>query len=600
MKRLLIFALLLVNGAFIASAQTNKGLDKYDFFYTGENFNNRYMFIVKDGHVVWRYHETENEGNDQNGIPGEISDAVWMNDNHILVAAQYQIFELAIDTVNWKSTVVWRHSWTRPDYEVHSAMPIGRKYVAYIQCANSPSGNDRFQPNQYKTKLIVRDIATWSVVRELDIPYSNCNRHNLNRSNTITPWGTFIFASMEKDRAYEIDSRGNIVNEIYQDGLWGVEVCPGPGRRLILSSEGSSEVSVYDLNQNNKKIWTYKWRDDQTTRNNPAYIGNKTGNFNLSVQKAVMLEDGTVVMSNWGGWNPGDGDDYDAQHQPIQCRAVDQQKNVTWELQSWNGSDFLGPSTIFQLLREPVDRDALYFGDLRGDLDESNAFYLYNVGQEKYVHTGGYFKTPDMPELVETKEQATKFVITPQEEPAYLIADPDWPAGWAVQGRQVISISMGGTEKMANWGTTLTPGWTFMSSSENHLPGEPVYVCYTWGDYAPGNYAVDDPSGKTYALYYGNYEQATDQWNRTARNDVKAEGIYGGLFSTIGQYGDNASWQVIPLKNGTIDVVPFNLSAIRDVRPSSMSARRYYNMLGQPVDRPNHGIYIVNGNKIIK
>lgn len=65
------------------AAQTNKGLDHYNFFYTGENFNDRYMFIVKDGHVVWKYHETENTGNDQNGIPGEISDAVWMKDNGI-------------------------------------------------------------------------------------------------------------------------------------------------------------------------------------------------------------------------------------------------------------------------------------------------------------------------------------------------------------------------------------------------------------------------------------------------------------------------------------------------------------------------------------
>ena len=598
MKRQFFLTFLLFSFFTFSTAQTNKGLDMYNFFYTGENFNNRYMFIVKNGHVVWRYHETENEGNDKNGIPGEISDAVWMNDNHILVAAQYQIFELAIDTVNWKHTVVWRHSWTRPDYEVHSAMPIGRKYVAYIQCANSPSGNDRFQPNQYKTKLIVRDIATWSIVRELDIPYSNCNRHNLNRSNTITPWGTFVFASMEKDRAYEIDSHGNIVNEIYQNGLWGVEVCPGPGRRMILSSEGSSEVSVYDLNQGNKKIWTYKWRDDQSTRNNPAYIGNKTGNYNLSLQKAVMLEDGTVVMSNWGGWDPGSGDSYDAQHQPIQCRAVDQNKNVVWELQSWNGADFLGPSTIFQRLEEPVDRDALYFGDLHGDLDESNAFYLYNVGQQKYVHTGGYFKTPDMPELVSTKAEATKLTITPLSfgeglGVEYLISDPDWPKGWGVQGRQVVSISMNATERMINWGTSLTPGWKFIST-----PTPPdVYLTYTWGDYEAGNYGVDDPTGKTYALYYGPYGQSIDQWGRTARKDVADAGIYGGLFSAITQYGADAHWQVIPVKDGTIDVVP---SAIKDVKRETTDNKRCYNLQGQQLrTMPSHGIYIINGKKEI-
>lgn len=375
MKHILLATFLFLALTCPGMAQKNKGLDKYDFFYTGQNFNDRRMSIVKGGHVVWSHHESEDDDDynsvpgESNGIPGEISDAVWMNDNHILVAGQYQIYEVAVDTVNWTHQIVWRHTWTRADYEVHSVMPIGQKYVVYLQCGNSPKGGDRFKYNEkYPTKLIVRDIATWSIVRELDVPYDGCKRHNLNRSCTLTPWGTFVFASMEKDCAYEIDSHGKIVNEIFQYGLWGVEVCPGEGRRLLLTSENSSEVSEYDLDQANKKIWTYKWNDDPSIRNHPAYQGNRTGKFRLSVQKGYRLGDGTTVMTNWAGWDTGsNGDTFDEKHQPIQARGVDKAGKVVWELQSWNGTDYLGPATIFQLLSEPVNRNALYFGDIKGN-----------------------------------------------------------------------------------------------------------------------------------------------------------------------------------------------------------------------------------------
>ena len=57
----------------------------HDFFYAGQSKRLR-MFIVKGDSVTWSYEYTEGKG--------EISDAMLMNDGHILVAHQYGIFEM--------------------------------------------------------------------------------------------------------------------------------------------------------------------------------------------------------------------------------------------------------------------------------------------------------------------------------------------------------------------------------------------------------------------------------------------------------------------------------------------------------------------------
>lgn len=259
-----------------------------------------------------------------------------------------------------------------------------------------------------------------------------------------------------------------------------------------------------------------------------------------------------------------------------------------------------GMATIADQLSEVLVN---YLLEANTPVSELPQYYLYNVGQQKYIKTGGINKTPDMPELVDTREEASLQYITRQSDGTYLIADPDWRKGWGAQGRQTIYISTNGTERTASWGSNITPGWVFRAAatpSDNGLEGagEQLHMTYTWGDYEPGNYAVNAPAGQTYALYYGLYEQPTDLWNRTARNEVKEAAVYGGLFSTISQYGDNALWQIIPVKGVMPDVVPAEPSGIREITQQH-GTKAYFNLQGQRVSPSAKGILIINGKKVI-
>lgn len=249
--------------------------------------------------------------------------------------------------------------------------------------------------------------------------------------------------------------------------------------------------------------------------------------------------------------------------------------------------------------------DALvnYLMEGNAPVSELPQYYIYNVGQKKYVKTGGINKTPDSPELVDTREEATLQYITRQSDGTYLIADPDWRKGWGVQGRQTVYISTNGVERTASWGSNLTPGWVFKSSPQGGTEGG-LYITYTWGDYTQGNYAVNDPTGQTYALYYGAYEQPYSHWQRTAQSDVKKDYIYGGLFSTIDQYGDNALWQIIPVKGVMPDVLPYEPTGIDDAtflfNKDKIINNRIYNLQGQRVSADAKGLLIAKGKKIIR
>ena len=251
-----------------------------------------------------------------------------------------------------------------------------------------------------------------------------------------------------------------------------------------------------------------------------------------------------------------------------------------------------GMATIAEQLTDALVN---YLMEAVTPVSELPQYYIYNVGQQKYIKTGGINKQPDGPTLVDSREEATLQYITRQSDGTYLIADPDWRKGWGVQGRQTVYISTDGVEKTISWGSNLTPGWTFRASPTPPEGGEALYMTYTWGDYEAGNYGVDDPSGQTFALYFGNYEQSTNQWARTARNDVKEAAVYGGLFSTIAQYGDDALWQLIPVRGVMPDIMPAEVSGVSQPQASSPQSQdyHYYNLQGQRVGANARGLLIV-------
>jgi len=95
-----------------------KVLAEHDFMYAGESHERR-IFIVRKGRVVWTYDDPAGKG--------EISDAVMLSNGNILFAHQFGVTEITPD-----KKVIWHYD-APAGHEIHTALPIGREHVLYIQ-----------------------------------------------------------------------------------------------------------------------------------------------------------------------------------------------------------------------------------------------------------------------------------------------------------------------------------------------------------------------------------------------------------------------------------------------------------------------------------
>ena len=98
-----------------------KGLAQHDFVYSGES-HERKIFIVRGGKVVWSYDDPAGKG--------EISDMVMLSNGNILFAHQFGLTEIAPD-----KSVVWNYV-PPAGHEVHTAVPIGKDRVLYVENAD--------------------------------------------------------------------------------------------------------------------------------------------------------------------------------------------------------------------------------------------------------------------------------------------------------------------------------------------------------------------------------------------------------------------------------------------------------------------------------
>ena len=128
----------------ISAQEVDENLARHDFFYAGQSKQRR-MFIVKEGQVTWSY--------DDQLKRGEISDAVLMTDGHILVAHQYGVAEVDAD-----GQTVWHYD-APEGTEIHTAQPIGRTHVVFVQ-------------NGKPAKAVVMEIPSKRIVREFELPIS--------------------------------------------------------------------------------------------------------------------------------------------------------------------------------------------------------------------------------------------------------------------------------------------------------------------------------------------------------------------------------------------------------------------------------------------
>ena len=301
-----------------SAAQLNKGIDKFDFFYAGESPRHR-MYKVEDGEVIWSY--IDNNGR------GEISDAVLMDDDHVLVAHQHGIME-----VDEKGNKVW--SMDAPKgYEIHSIQPAGKNHVVYVQCGEPMTA-------------VVMEIPSKKIVKEFKLPYRDGGSHGQNRMIKLTKKGTLLVANMQLNTVFEFNDKGKKLNEWKFNRVWGVDELPN-GNILVTGNNGE----VREINRKGKEVWSYDWVASDKYPH-------------VSTQRSYRLDNGNTVIGNWfNSWNRNEK--LDRNNPPAQFIEVTPSGEIVWELRSWNAPADLGPSTVFQLLSKPVKRSETHFGSYK-------------------------------------------------------------------------------------------------------------------------------------------------------------------------------------------------------------------------------------------
>jgi outer membrane protein assembly factor BamB len=295
----------------------SQGLNRHDFFYAGEA-KIHHMYMVKNGKIVWHYHNPDSRG--------EISDACLMDDGNILFAHQYGITEITAD-----QKTVW--SINAPEgCEIHSAQPIGKDYVVYVQ-------------NGTPAKLIVMHIPTKEIKREFTLQTKG-SVHGQFRNARLTDRGTIIVSHMDMGKVCEYDSNGKELWSFEVKSPWSATPLKN-GNILITSNTGV----VSEINRQDGVVW------EVDIKGNPGYKVS-------SPQVSYRLSNGNTIVNNWfNQWSRNAV--FDPANPPLQAIELTPDKKVVWELCAWQQPADLGPSTIIQPLNEPVVRGKMFFGEFK-------------------------------------------------------------------------------------------------------------------------------------------------------------------------------------------------------------------------------------------
>jgi hypothetical protein len=313
---------LVVLGIFIglaAQAQVkapSTDLARHDFLYAGES-HQRNMFIVRGGKVVWSYSDPAGRG--------EISDAVMLSNGNILFAHQF-----GVTLITPEKKVLWNYD-APAGYEVHTAVPIGKERVLYIQ-------------NGDPALLRVVNIVTGAAEKEIKLKTKQPpSTHGQFRHARLTAQGTLLVAHMDLNKVAEYDSNGNELWSFPGKGIWGVTPLAN-GNVLITDSQGTREVTW-----RGDTVWSWSQTDT------PQY---KMG----SLQNAWRLPNGDTVINSWlNEWSMDPKDMVGS----MQAIEVNPAKQVVWELSSWTEPAKLGPATTIQFLDEPGAAEDLRFGEFK-------------------------------------------------------------------------------------------------------------------------------------------------------------------------------------------------------------------------------------------
>jgi hypothetical protein len=291
------------------------GLAQHAFLYAGESHDRR-IFIVREGKIVWSYDDPAGKG--------EISDAVMLSNGNILFAHQYGVTEITPE-----KKVVWNYD-APAGHEVHTATPIGKDRVLYIQ-------------NGDPALLRVVNIVSGATEKEIPLAVQHpVSVHGQFRHARLTSRGTLMIAHMQLNKVVELDSSGNELWSFPATGPWGVTPLEN-GNVLITDHLGVREVT-----RRGDSVWTFSPSDV------PGYVF-------ANLQQAWRLPNGNTVVNNWASeWSKsatnGKG--------TIQALELTPDKQVVWALRAWTPAANLGPATTIQFLDEPSAPEDVHFGEI--------------------------------------------------------------------------------------------------------------------------------------------------------------------------------------------------------------------------------------------
>ncbi len=293
-----------------------KGLAQHDFLYAGES-HDRNIYIVRGGKIVWSYSDPAGKG--------EISDAVMLSNGNILFAHQFGLTEITPE-----KKVVWNYE-PPAGHEVHTAVPIGKERVLYIQNGD---------PALLRVVNTVTGATEKEIVLKTKLPPST---HGQFRHARLTSQGTLLVAHMDLNKVVEYDSNGNELWSFPGNGVWGVSPLKN-GNVLITDREGVREIT-----RRGDAVWSWSPADA---------AGYKFSNLQL----AWRLPNGNTVINNWeNSWNVKPQDLVGT----LQAIEVTQGKQVVWALASWAEPANLGPATTFQFLDEAAAPEDVHFGEFK-------------------------------------------------------------------------------------------------------------------------------------------------------------------------------------------------------------------------------------------
>ncbi len=292
-----------------------KGLAQHDFFYAGEQ-KRQQMFIVRAGVVVWTYLNPAGKG--------EISDAVLMSNGNIVFAHQF-----GVTIINSRKEVVWNYD-APAGTEIHTAQPIGKNRVLFIQNGN---------PAQLK----VVNIGTGSTELEFVLPTGNPSSiHGQFRHARLTDAGTLLVAHLDLKKVSEYDSTGKEVWSVPIESPWSA-VRLKNGNTLI----ATNKKLMREVDSQGQAVWELKLE---------GVPGYRLSGFQI----LVRLPNGNTLVNNWVNmWSTT----VNGANAEVQGLEFTPDKQLVWALREWNDPN-LGPATTIQLLDGSVAED-VHFGDIR-------------------------------------------------------------------------------------------------------------------------------------------------------------------------------------------------------------------------------------------